>query len=429
MEIKRDYYLNQLISKKGNGLAKVVAGIRRSGKSYLLDPILKNYLLDSGVEKDHIIKIELDRAASRKYHSDAEALEKDIHAMVTDSSMYYVLLDEIQLVDGFEYVINGLLYEKNIDIYVTGSNSKFLSSDIITEFRGRGDVIFVNPLSFSEFYSAVNKDKFDAWNEYLTYGGLPLVLSKESEAEKSAYLKSLLEQTYLKDIVERNGIKRIDIMDAMINMLASSVGSLTNPNKLYETFKSNGEKEISLNTVNDYLTYLENAFIVKKALRYDIKGKKYINTPYKYYFSDLGIRNARLNFRQQEETHLMENAIYNELVMRGYNVDVGVVEMRKDNQRIKTEIDFVCNSGNNRYYIQSAYLQAIKVWQGQSLFPSDSIRRPAAFLRNRRFQALNRIFLNVYLYQRISEGRDSRFQNMQFCHMPDIPLAINRNSS
>lgn len=354
MEIKRDYYLNQLISKKENGLAKVVAGIRRSGKSYLLDPIFKNYLLDSGVEKDHIIKIELDRAASRKYHSDAEALEKDIRAMVTDSSMYYVLLDEIQLVDGFEYVINGLLYEKNIDIYVTGSNSKFLSSDIITEFRGRGDVIFVNPLSFSEFYSAVNKDKFDAWNEYLTYGGLPLVLSKESEAEKSAYLKSLLEQTYLKDIVERNGIKRIDIMDAMINMLASSVGSLTNPNKLYETFKSNGEKEISLNTVNDYLTYLENAFIVKKALRYDIKGKKYINTPYKYYFSDLGIRNARLNFRQQEETHLMENAIYNELVMRGYNVDVGVVEMRKDNQRIKTEIDFVCNSGNNRYYIQSA---------------------------------------------------------------------------
>lgn len=263
-------------------------------------------------------------------------------------------MDEIQLVEDFELVLNGLLYEKNLDVYVTGSNSKFLSSDIISEFRGRGDQIHIGPLSFSEYYSAVGGDKADCWNEYLTFGGMPLVLSYSDDTGKSEYLKELFTQTYFADIINRNGIKRTDILDSIVNILASSVGSLTNPQKIYETFKSLGEKELSLNTVNSYLSYLEDAFIIKKALRFDVKGRRYINTPYKYYFADLGLRNARLNFRQQEETHLMENAIYNELLYRGFNVDVGVVEIREAGKHVQTEVDFVCNMGNNRYYIQSA---------------------------------------------------------------------------
>lgn len=354
MEIKRDKYLKQLIEKREDGMIKVITGIRRCGKSYLLDPLYKNFLLKDGVPADHIIKIELDRAINRKYHSDPEKLERDILNLLKDDSTYYVILDEIQLVDGFELVVSGLLHEPNIDIYITGSNSRFLSTDIITEFRGRGEQIHVNALSFAEYFPVSRMDKYDAWNEYLTYGGMPLVLSKRSGAEKSSYLKNLFEQTYISDIVERNGIKRLDIMDTIVNILASSVGSLTNPQKIYETFKSNGEKELSLNTVNSYLSFLEDAFIVKKALRYDVKGRKYINTPQKYYFADLGLRNARLNFRQQEESHLMENAIYNELIMRGFNVDVGVVEIREGNKRIQTEVDFVCNQGGDRYYIQSA---------------------------------------------------------------------------
>ncbi len=354
MEIKRDYYLNQLIEKKEDGMVKIITGIRRCGKSYLLDPIFKGYLIDEGVDKEHIIKIELDRASNIKYHKNPELLEEHIHSMIRDEKMYYVILDEIQLVDGFEFVVSGLLYERNVDVYITGSNSKFLSSDIITEFRGRGEQININPLSFSEFYPASKLDKMDAWNEYLTYGGMPLVLTKKSENEKSIYLKNLFEQTYLSDIVERNGIKRLDIMETLTNILASSIGSLTNPKKIYETFKSKGEKELSLNTINAYMSYLEDAFIIKKALRYDVKGRKYINTPQKYYYSDLGLRNARLNFRQQEESHLMENAIYNELIMRGFNVDVGVVEIRDGYKRIQTEVDFVCNIGSKRYYIQSA---------------------------------------------------------------------------
>lgn len=354
MEIKRDKYLQQLIDKKNDGMVKVVTGIRRCGKSYLLDPLYKNYLLSSGVKANHIIKIEFDRAINKKYHQNAELLEKDILSLIKDNNVYYVILDEIQLVEGFEFVVSGLLHEKNIDIYVTGSNSKFLSTDIITEFRGRGEQIYVNPLSFSEFYPASGHDKLDAWNEYLFYGGMPLVLSKKSEKEKSQYLKTLFEQTYISDIVERKRIKRIDVMDTIVNILASSIGSLTNPQKIYETFKSNGEKELSLNTITTYLSYLEDSFIVKKALRYDVKGRKYINTPQKYYFSDLGLRNARLNFRQQEESHLMENAIYNELILRGFSVDVGVVEIRDAKKRIQTEVDFVCNIADNRYYIQSA---------------------------------------------------------------------------
>ncbi len=352
-EIKRDIYLNKMISREGNGLIKILTGIRRCGKSYLLDPIYKNYLLNKGIKESHIIKLELDREENKQYRNPTE-LNNYIKSKIKDKEMYYILLDEIQLVENFEGILNGLLYENNVDVYVTGSNSKFLSTDIVTEFRGRGDVIKVFPLSFSEYIAAFNGDKYEAWNEYVLYGGLPLILSKKTDEEKSQYLKDLFEQTYVKDIIERNNIQRIDIIDSIINMLASSVGSLTNPKKIYDTFVSNGEKTISLNTVNSYLKYIEDSFIVNKSNRYDVKGKKYIQTPQKYYFSDIGLRNARLNFRQQEENHIMENIIYNELIIRGYNVDVGVVEIREEGNRKQLEVDFVCNLGSKRYYIQSA---------------------------------------------------------------------------
>ena len=352
-EIKRDVYLNNLISRKENGLIKIITGIRRCGKSYLLDPLFKNSLLESGVKPDHIIKLELDKEENAKYR-DSHELNEYIKSQIKDKDMYYILLDEIQMVEGFESVLNSFLYERNLDVYVTGSNSKFLSSDIITEFRGRGDEIKVFPLSFAEYVEAFKGDKQDAWNEYVLYGGLPLILSKKTDEEKSKYLKDLFDQTYIKDIIERNSIQRVDILDSIINMLASSVGSLTNPKKIYDTFVSNGEKEISSNTVNSYIKYIEDSFIVNKSDRYDVKGKKYIQTPQKYYFSDIGLRNARLNFRQQEENHIMENIIYNELLLRGYNVDVGVVELREGNQRKQLEVDFVCNLGNKRYYVQSA---------------------------------------------------------------------------
>lgn len=351
--IKRDIYLNRLISRKENGLIKIVTGIRRCGKSYLLNELFVNYLKESGVKEDHIIRLALDKEKNKKYH-DSGLLNDYILSNIKDNAMHYVILDEVQLVEGFEFVLNGLLYEKNIDVYVTGSNSKFLSSDIITEFRGRGDQVRVFPLSFDEFLSAYDGDKYEAWEEYITYGGLPLILSKKTDEEKSQYLKDEFERTYIKDIIDRNNIQRIDILDSIINMLASSVGSLTNPQKIYDTFKSNGEKELSLNTINSYMKYIEDSFIINKSDRYDVKGKKYINTPQKYYFSDIGLRNARLNFRQQEENHLMENIIYNELLIRGFNVDVGVVEIREGNQRKQLEVDFVCNLGNKRYYIQSA---------------------------------------------------------------------------
>ncbi len=353
-EIKRDIYLNKLISRKDNGLIKIITGIRRCGKSYLLDPLFKNYLLNSGIKEDHIIKLELDKEENKKYH-DPHELNQYIKSQIKDKSMYYILLDEIQMTTDFESVLNSFLYERNLDVYVTGSNSKFLSSDIITEFRGRGDEIKVFPLSFSEYVETFKGDKQDAWNEYVLYGGLPLILSKKSDEEKSQYLKELFTQTYIRDIVERNNVQRIDVLDSIINMLASSVGSLTNPKKIYDTFVSNGEKELSSNTVSSYIKYIEDSFIVNKSDRYDVKGKKYISTPQKYYFSDIGLRNARLNFRQQEENHIMENVIYNELVIRGYNVDVGVVEVRDKNKcRRQLEVDFVCNLGNKRYYIQSA---------------------------------------------------------------------------
>ena len=354
IEIPRPKYLQSLINKKENGLIKIVTGIRRCGKSYLLDPIYKNYLLEQGVEENHIIKIDLDDRENKKY-LDPDELYKYVKESIKDNTMYYVIIDEIQKVEDFESVLNGFLHIRNLDIYVTGSNSKFLSSDIITEFRGRGDEIKVLPLSFSEYKSVYSGTNEEAWNEYVVYGGLPRILSYKTEEEKSKYLIDLFKETYLKDIIERYNIQRVDILDALVNMVSSSIGSLTNPKKIADTFSSNGIKDVSVNTIIAYLDYLEDAFLINKAERYDVKGKKYISTPYKYYFSDIGLRNARINFRQLEETHIMENILYNELKYRGYNVDVGVVEIRESSaNRKQVEVDFVCNQSFKRYYIQSA---------------------------------------------------------------------------
>ena len=359
MEIARDLYLTKLKNKKNNKLIKIITGLRRSGKSYLLDPMFKNLLLADGVKEDHIIKVDLDSIENRELTTDGLNLYKYIMNKIKDDNMYYILLDEIQKVKDFESVLNSFLRKDNLDVYVTGSNSKFLSTDIITEFRGRGDEIRIYPLSFSEFYNAY-EDKKRALKDYMTYGGMPYTLYLKTAEEKSEYLNNLFNNTYLNDIVERNKIQREDILESIINMLSSSVGSLTNPKKLYDTFISNGYIEINRTTINSYINYLQDAFLINKAERYDIKGKKYITTPSKYYFTDIGLRNARLNFRQQEEDHLMENIIYNELLVRGYNVDVGVIEKYEKDSTGKTirkqlEVDFVCNQASKRYYIQSAF--------------------------------------------------------------------------
>ncbi len=359
MEIARDLYLTKLKNKKNNKLIKIVTGLRRSGKSYLLDPIFKNSLIADGVKKDHIIKVDLDSIENRELTTDGLNLYNYIMNQIKDNEMYYILLDEIQKVKDFESVLNSFLRKNNLDVYVTGSNSKFLSTDIITEFRGRGDEIRVYPLSFSEFYNTY-EDKRKALKDYMTYGGMPYTLYLKDVEEKSKYLNDLFKNTYLNDIIERNKIQREDILEIIINMLSSSVGSLTNPKKLYDTFISNGYTDINRNTINSYMNYLQDAFLINKVERYDIKGKKYISTPSKYYFTDIGLRNARLNFRQQEEDHLMENIIYNELLVRGYNVDVGVIERFEKDSTDKTirkqlEVDFVCNQASKRYYIQSVF--------------------------------------------------------------------------
>ena len=358
-EIKRDLYLKKLIDRKENDLIKIITGIRRCGKSYLLDPIFKRYLTENGVDEEHIIKLELDSIENKEYRNPNKLYEY-VMKKITDDRMYYILLDEIQKVEDFESVLNSFLRKKNLDVYITGSNSKFLSSDIVTEFRGRGDEIRVFPLSFSEFFEAYEGDKRDAFNEYITYGGMPYILSRKTEEAKSTYLNNLFDNTYINDIVERNHIQKDDKLNSIINMIASSIGSLTNPNKIENTFKSNNISDITIPTINNYLNYLIDAFLINKAERFDIRGKKYISTPSKYYFTDVGLRNARLNFRQQEETHLMENVIYNELLVRGYNVDVGVVEINEENKegkkiRKQIEVDFVCNQGSKRYYVQSAF--------------------------------------------------------------------------
>lgn len=359
MEIARDLYLTKLKDKRNNKMIKIITGLRRSGKSYLLDPIFKNSLLNDGIKEDHIIKIDLDSIENRELTVDGLNLYNYVMSKIEDDDMYYILLDEIQKVKDFESVLNSFLRKNNLDVYVTGSNSKFLSTDIITEFRGRGDEIRVYPLSYSEFYN-VYEDKKKALKDYMTYGGMPYTLYLKTTEEKSEYLNSLFKNTYLNDIVERNKIQREDILESIINMLSSSVGSLTNPKKIYDTFVSNGYTDVNRNTVNAYINYLLDAFMINKAERYDIKGKKYLSTPSKYYFTDIGLRNARLNFRQQEEDHLMENIIYNELLVRGYNVDVGVVERYDKDKLDKTirkqlEVDFVCNQASKRYYIQSAF--------------------------------------------------------------------------
>lgn len=352
-EIKREQYLNELIRARENRLIKVITGIRRCGKSYLLDPLFKNYLVNDGVKKNHIIKLDLDLIENSKYRNPIE-LFNYVMGMVEDNDVYYILLDEIQLVERFEEVLNSFLKKPNLDVYVTGSNSKFLSSDIVTEFRGRSTEIKVYPLSFSEFVDLKQISEDKAWKEYVLYGGLPPVVLQEDEKQKREFLANLFEMTYLKDIVERNNIQRKDVLDAIVNILASSIGSLTNPMNIYKTYLATGDKKISINTITSYIEYLENAFLITKAERYDVKGRKHISTPFKYYFTDLGLRNVRLNFRQQEENHIMENIIYNELLIRGYNVDVGVVEVRNNDGRVYYEIDFVCNMASNRFYIQSA---------------------------------------------------------------------------
>lgn len=358
MEIKRDFYLNKLIKHKKNGLVKIITGVRRCGKSYLLSKLFRDYLFSHGVQSSHIIFLALDDYGNQKLQN-PDQLYNFIKSSIIDDEDYFIILDEIQLVDKFESVVNGFMHIPNADIYITGSNSKFLSSDIITEFRGRGDEIRVYPLNFSEFYSVYGGDFERAWIMYCNFGGMPLCLSMETQEDKAKYLTNLFETTYLADIISRNNLRGNAEIGELTNILASSIGSLTNPLKLSNTFGSVKNVKLSANTISTYIDYLQDAYLIEKAIRYDIKGKKYINTPAKYYFVDIGLRNARLSFRQQEYTHIMENIIYNELRLRGYSVDVGVVEnITKENgtsTRKKFEVDFVVNIGDRRYYIQSAY--------------------------------------------------------------------------
>ena len=357
MLIHRDHYLRRLIARRHNGIVKVITGIRRSGKSFLLFEIFKQYLLDQGIASDHILGLQLDRFENRRYR-DPEELMTYLNERIIDDRMYYILLDEVQMLDQFSEVLNSFLYRKNVDLYVTGSNSKFLSTDVLTEFRGRGDEVHIFPLSFSEFMQVCHEDISDAWRQYATYGGLPQVVLMQEDEQKSAFLKRLFEQTYLKDIIERNGILKNQELEDVVNIVASSIGSLTNPTKISDTFKSKLKSSISPNTVRAYINHLKEAFLISEAQRFDVKGRKYIGSPTKLYFEDVGLRNARLNFRQMEETHLMENIVYNELRLRGFSVDVGSVSKRQvvDGRSLsyQLEVDFVANLGSRRYYVQSA---------------------------------------------------------------------------
>ena len=359
MEIKRNRYLNTLISKKHNGLIKVITGMRRCGKSYLLFTLFKEHLLSDGIDEDHIIEIAFDAFENKKYR-DPDVLYPYLKKQIKDDAMYYILLDEVQLLGEFESILNSLIRMKNVDVYVTGSNARFLSKDVITEFRGRGDEVHMYPLSFAEFMSVYPGTKQDGWNEYMLYGGIPPVLEFTTPDQKIAFLKSLFEETYISDIVGRHNIRNKAELEELLNILSSAIGSLTNPQKLSATFQTVKKKKISNSTIKRYIDYLCDSFLIDSAIRYDVKGKKYIDTPVKYYFTDMGLRNARLNFRQIEETHSMENIIFNELKMRGFNVDVGVIMQYETNEkgtniRKQLEIDFVCNQGSKRYYIQSAY--------------------------------------------------------------------------
>ena len=373
MEIRRDFYLDKLIKRRNNGLIKVITGIRRCGKSYLLNTIFYQYLIRSGVEENHIIRFAFDSAddlyligerlikiEKEKRGVDPEKFMEYIRSSVTEKGMYYLLLDEVQMLDCFESVLNGYLRKDNMDVYVTGSNAKFLSKDIITEFAGRGDEIHMYPLSFSEFMSVYQGDKYEGLSEYMLYGGIPPVVLRDGLHEKAAMLENLFSEIYMSDIYKRNRIRNQGELEDLLNILSSAIGSLTNPENLKNTFKSVKKSRITSNTIRKYLDYFEDSFLIESAQRYDIKGKTYIETPRKYYFSDLGLRNARINFRQFEQTHSMENVIYNELRMRGYRVDVGIVPIAEKDKngkvtRKQLEVDFVCNLGSLRYYIQSAY--------------------------------------------------------------------------
>lgn len=373
MEIRRDFYLDKLIKRKHNGLIKIVSGIRRCGKSYLLNTIFYHHLLESGVEKDHIIRFAFDSAddlyligesliqiEKEKRGVDPEKFMAYIRTQIVDDKMYYLLLDEVQMLDCFESVLNGYLRKDNMDVFVTGSNAKFLSKDIITEFAGRGDEIHMYPLSFAEFMTVYNSDKYMGLSEYMLYGGIPLVVLRDNAQDKALTLQNLFDEIYIRDIYKRNNVRNQGELEDLLNILSSAIGSLTNPEKLKNTFRTVKKSKITSSTIKKYLDYFEDSFLIEAAGRYNIKGKAYIETPKKYYFTDLGLRNARINFRQFEQTHSMENVIYNELRMRGYNVDVGIIpvsEKDKNGKIIKKqlEVDFVCNLGSARYYIQSAY--------------------------------------------------------------------------
>ncbi len=359
MNIERPVYLQRLKERMHDGMIKIVTGMRRSGKSYLLFELFRRYLLESGVPQDHILGIELDRHSNAQYQ-DPDVLLAYLNERMNTDGMYYILLDEIQMLKDFVGVLNELLHDRNADVYVTGSNSRFLSSDVVTEFRGRGEEVRLHPLSFSEYCSVFPGTPEEAWQEYFTYGGLPQIASMRSDEHKAEFLKDIFEMTYLKDIKERNKIRHEAEMEDLLDILASATGSLTNPLKLANTFQSRRGLPFPESTIARYCQYLEDAFILSKSMRYDIKGKEYINTPFKYYFEDVGLRNIRLGFRQQEENHIMENVIYNELRYRGFSVDVGIVEIKEKQEdgkqvRKQLEVDFVANSGSRRYYIQSAF--------------------------------------------------------------------------
>ena len=406
MEIKRDRYLNTLISKKHNGLIKVVTGMRRCGKSYLLFKLFKEHLLSEGTDANHIVEIAFDTFENKRF-CDPVVLYPYLKEQLAGEGLYYVLLDEVQLLGEFESVLNSLIRMENVDVYVTGSNARFLSKDVITEFRGRGDEVRMYPLSFAEFMSVYSGSKYDGWNEYMLYGGLPLVLNFTTAEQKIAFLKALFEETYISDIVGRHRIRNKAELEELLNILSSAIGSLTNPEKLSATFRSVKRKKISNSTIKRYIDYLCDSFLIDGALRYDVKGKKYMDTPVKYYFTDMGLRNARLNFRQLEETHSVENIIFNELKIRGFNVDVGVIQQHGTNDkgssiRRQLEIDFVCNKGSKRYYIQSAYAlpDAAKMEQEQRslMLTGDFFKRmiitkdsPAPY-----YNEQGVLFMNVY---------------------------------
>lgn len=376
-EIKRDYYLEQLINRIDNGLIKVITGIRRCGKSYLLRALFKKYLLEQGVPSDHIIEMAFDLYDNVEFR-DPKVFYPWVKEQLKDDKKYFILLDEVQMLDEFVSVLNGLADKKNCDVFVTGSNARFLSRDIATEFGGRGDEIHMYPLSFSEFMSVYDGHYYDGWNEYITYGGIPIVVLADTDEQKIALLNSLFKETYIRDIVIRNKVRNVAEIETLFNILSSSIGTLTNPNKLQKTFKSVNQSNITATTITKYIEYFEDSFLIEEAKRFDIKGKSYIGTPMKYYFMDIGLRNIRINFRQTEVTHTMENVIYNELRKRGYGVDVGnitTVESDTNGKPVKKqlEVDFICRKGSKKYYIQSAYLLETEQKMAQEIRPFTKI--------------------------------------------------------